>query len=321
MNAGSRNIAGAGEGSAVPTEKRKRAADGRSRVARLALVLLLPLAFGGMALAPQPAAANNASDTSSWHSGGACNKSFRLKRDKADCLDAGYDNSGAGSRSRARNACSSLGKLTAHNDYKWGTDYHVHLSGSGTLRLSSMFKKTNDITCCVNESEICVRQEIEPSNGKIRYYDTDNVSGSYRDYNVNVSTHEKRWLFCLNEPNAIYCKRDPQGDAKTAPARWCGSDGKCTVHDCWSTWRQQPAYDTCVRTDRMTMSLPSTSNSWIDAYETPVCHVTATCTKDDGTTNTSSYNNWAPFIRSIINCDGTLKNGRCTSGSIIYYNN
>ena len=62
---------------------------------------------------------------------------------------------------------------------------------------------------------------------------------------VNVGTHEKRYEFCQDNADNIYCEVDPEGDAFTEPPNCEENPNTCTVEDCQDAYEESDLYDTC----------------------------------------------------------------------------
>ena len=86
---------------------------------------------------------------------------------------------------------------------------------------------------------------------------------------VNVSTHVKRYLYCNDNPDSIYCVNDEDGDAFTVPTLVCGPSGnrrECRASDC--NWAFDHAENDIVD-DYCTLDSYS--------YEDGFCTLDATC--------------------------------------------
>lgn len=192
------------------------------------------------------------------------------------CLQSGYDNSPpvssgviAGSTWWVRNRCSDYGTVVANIDIKGATDSHVHLDGSGRVTGKRPFTDVRAIKCCLDRSDLCwksqviKREEGQDNAGHIRYAVATSGTASHGWY--DVSTHRKRWEFCQDHQDYIYCRLDPDGDAFTDPgpteeeqedaeiadglraaASSTACDGSpCTIRDCAYAFAESDAGDTC----------------------------------------------------------------------------
>ena len=221
---------------------------------------------------------------SSWHLNGACNNWARISKNDATCLSAGWDNSPpassgvvGGSTYWARNDCSDYGTVVAHLDFKNNVDNHARLSGSNRITGDRWVNKVRQISCCIDESALCWKDQVEPKTsgphtGWVRFVI---IEGSSLSHGVaDVRTHQNRYDFCQEYPDVIYCSLDPEGDAHTDPntaapepqtvasldpntasledlrARPCGGEGqpgcdcgnrRCDRGDCQWSWEQSQA--------------------------------------------------------------------------------
>ena len=182
-----------------------------------------------------------------WRLGGACSSSYRQHHRSAGCLHAWWDNSPppstgvvGGSTYGARSYCGDYGTVIAHIDLRGGLDENFLLNRGGRIRGRSGTNKVRNISCCMNESDLCHKQQVEARNGIIKVYTGSGTTT--RD--VDVSTHLKRYEFCEDNANTIYCEVNPEGDAFTAPT--CEDDPRaCTVDDCEDAYEESDLYDTC----------------------------------------------------------------------------
>ena len=181
-----------------------------------------------------------------WRLGGACSSSYRQHHRSAGCLHAWWDNSPppstgvvGGSTYGARSYCGDYGTVIAHIDLRGGLDENFLLNRGGRIRGRSGTNKVRNISCCMNESDLCHKQQVEARNGIIKVYTGSGTTT--RD--VDVSTHAKRYEFCQDNEDTIYCEVDPEGDAFTTPdPPTCEDDpSACTVDDCRDNWGQSEA--------------------------------------------------------------------------------
>ena len=95
----------------------------------------------------------------------------------------------------------------------------------------------------MNKSDLCYKQQVVPINGGIIQAYTDS---GIRTRSVDVSTHTKRYEFCRDNEDNIYCEVNPEGDAFTLPN--CEDDpSACTVDDCEDEYAKSEVYDYCSR--------------------------------------------------------------------------
>ena len=185
----------------------------------------------------------------SWEDGGACSNSYRQRHRTAGCLHAWWDNTppissgvALGSKYGAQNKCSQYGEIVAHIDLINTPDEHFVLDNSSRTRGWDGVTNVRQISCCMNESDLCHRQQVEAKNGIIRVY----TGSGTRTRDVDVSTHAKRWEFCRDNEDTIYCEVDPEGDAFTAPN--CEDHpSACTEDDCEDAYENSEIYEYCSR--------------------------------------------------------------------------
>ena len=218
------------------------------------------------------------------------------------CLHGWWDNTPPastgvpiGSTFGAQNYCSSYGTVVAKVNINNESDKEWTLTSSSKRRGRSTWNNVSGIYCCLPESDLCYKQEVEASdNGNIKYYDPTNHSITMK----SVSTHEERYKFCQDYPDAIYCDVDPEGDAHTSLN--CGNHA-CKLRDCNWHWNRSSASDTC---DLRDMTFDGSN------YYSPKCTVTARCTKINGSlARKRSMTEEMWDIDDIENCDGVLKLG------------
>ena len=140
--------------------------------------------------------------------------------------------------------------------------------------------KIRDIACCINKSKLCFERQVEGE--WIRHVTVS--GGSWSDAWVDVRTHEKRYAFCQDNPDDIYCEVDPEGDALVAPHPPNCGDRYCTAGDCEWRWDRSPASDSCYYSKgdtRRTLSISAYDGS------SQTCTIETRCnyvgTSDDGT--------------------------------------
>jgi hypothetical protein len=167
------------------------------------------------------------SGDSGMHGGGTCNNWARISKNDATCLSAGWDNSPpassgvvGGSTFWARNECSDYGEVRVHVDIAGNTDLHWHLDHSSKVSGEKWVNDVNHISCCVDKSDLCFKEEVEPitsgeHEGNIRLISVD--GSSYWDGYGDVSTQSARYLLCEHWANIPYCRLDPEGDAFIHP--------------------------------------------------------------------------------------------------------
>ena len=186
--------------------------------------------------------------------------------------------------------------MKANIDLKDISDEHFHLNDTSKKRGRIHTVDVRDIACCMDKSDFCYKQQVEKKNGNIKVW---TGTGTTMD-TVNVSTHVKRYLYCNDNPDSIYCVNDEDGDAFTVPTLVCGpSDNRreCRASDC--NWAFDHAENDIVG-DYCTLDSYS--------YEDGFCTLDATCSRPaDGYGELST--NIEIFLRHIKKkigvCSGT----------------
>lgn len=217
------------------------------------VIALSTLLFVGI-FAVKPAAASD------------CQSQYRMSHSNSDCLHAWWDNSPSascwGTKGGAQSYCSNYGTVTVKIDLVAGTDRTINRNNSEKYRYENCLTDTRSISCCIDKSDLCVKNQVEADvNDKIKYF----VSGNSTLQTANVGTRIERYNFCKDNPDTIYCDIDPEGDALWEPN--CG-DHDCTVSDCNWHWNQSDAHESslCVKTnmayDGSTFSQPKCAVSW-----------------------------------------------------------
>ena len=69
-------------------------------------------------------------------------------------------------------------------------DQKVYLDSSSKWRNGGWWLDVRNITCCIDQSDLCYRNQVEAWRGLIRVYENGGFSVA------DVSTHEKRYEFC-----------------------------------------------------------------------------------------------------------------------------
>ena len=256
-------------------------------------------------LAPSSAFAHGGTDTQQAHVGGGCNSQYKVSHGDSDCLAAWWGNTppvstghagGSTYGAKTENDCDDYGEVRAHVDMLNTGDTHFHLTDSSKYRGYLNSNDISGISCCINESDLCYKQQVKKKNGKIKVW---TGTGTTMD-TVNVSTHVKRYLYCNDNPDSIYCVNDDDGDAFTVPTLVCGpSDNRreCRASDC--NWAFNHAENDIVG-DYCTLDSYS--------YEDGFCTLDATCSRPaDGYGELST--NIEIFLRHIKKkigvCSGT----------------
>ena len=117
------------------------------------------------------------SGSGEWHAQHACAPSYRISHGNLECVSAWWDNTppastgvAGGSTYGAENKCSDFGDIVANIDLKNVGDRHFHLNSSSKERGRSSYHNVRDITCCVDKSDFCYKQQVEKDNGKIKVW-------------------------------------------------------------------------------------------------------------------------------------------------------
>ena len=165
-----------------------------------------------------------------------CSGNTRISPSAATCLtatwDRSYNASAAGYNYSITNECSDYGNIMVHKDFKDQLDWMVCEDGESS---ATSVAKIRGIACCFEgEQDLCWERQVKAdSEGRIKrvqWSDANNIGFTL----VTVATHQQRYDFCRENPNDVYCKVDPSGDANTAPpppSTEC--DGEpCTVQHC-----------------------------------------------------------------------------------------
>ena len=181
--------------------------------------------------------------------GSECGSSYRMSHGDSDCMHAWWDNSPSsncwGTKGGAQSFCSNYGTVVVKVDLVSHGDLTVHRNNSEKWRYTNCFTDTNAISCCIDKSDLCVKNQVEAdANDKIKYF----VSGNSSLQTASVGTRIERYEFCRDNPDTVYCDVNPEGDALWAPN--CG-DHDCTVADCNWHWNQSDAHESplCAKQD------------------------------------------------------------------------
>ena len=262
--------------------------------------------------------ANSWKDVSS-----ACGHGHRISHGSADwdanCLSAGWDNTppfssgvAGGSTHWVQSNCSQWGTVVANVDVANFSDLRWTLTNGN--RESQKYASVNvrDITCCINKSDICFKRQIE---GEWIKHVTVTGSGWSQNW-VDVRTQMRRYKFCQDNPDDIYCEVDPEGDAHVTPPPLNCGDHYCTVSDCESQYAQSSAVETCS-------GLPQAWNMTISSEEgeSQTCTVTERCMSHVVMYEDRNGGYWVyedttlsadvSDMDDLHNCSGVLQIGAC----------
>ena len=226
----------------------------------------------------------------------ACNNSYRVSHGDSDCLHAWWDNSPSsscwGTKGGAQSFCSKYGDIQVKVDIVLRADFNVRLRSSSKWRYQNCEVDTRQISCCLDQSDLCHKNQVEAENGWIAHYVSSNNTFSSR----NVSSHKLRYQYCEEHPGSVYCENDPEGDAFTEPLLCSGN--KCVIGDCWSGWNQSDAKDSC---EGASMAFDDS------AIFTPLCTVTADCRDDDNAWVEAAGTTKPWSMKHLQNCSGEIK--------------
>lgn len=187
-----------------------------------------------------------------WWVESACGHGHRVSAGSADwdanCLSAGWDNSPPFSSRRAggsthwvKSKCSHYGVVYVSVDVQGHLDLKIKLTNSATWSDGHEFNNVRDIACCISLGDnLCFKRQIE---GEWIKHVTVTGGGWSQNW-VDVRTQGKRYKFCRDNPDDIYCEVDPEGDALDAPSYNCG-DHYCTASDCEWNWDRSAASENC----------------------------------------------------------------------------
>ena len=265
---------------------------------------------------------------------------------ETSCLDYSYTNSPvagvgfSGATYEMENLCPDYGDLRVNIDLISASDYHQHLNDGEEVTGGSA-AKIRAITCCIEDSDLCLRQQVEKnSDGNISRW-----SGGLTFTNVDVSTHEARYTYCQEHPDDVYCEVDPEGDANTAPT--CTAEGEdeiegipecpcgdgdtkdrlCTADDCQTEFADSSSLSSGTTIGGVTAYCAFSTDDWAD-FEASVDFSGLNCTIDtrcptgsatwideDGNRvddpihrySETSITDTIKRIDTYVNCSGTLK--------------
>ena len=144
-----------------------------------------------------------------------------------------------GSTYGARNKCPDYGAMKANIEMEEWSE-HFHMSNGDKKRGRYGAGDVRDISCCLNKSDLCWKWSVEAQDGKIKVW-----KGTGTDYRwVNVRTHAKRYDFCAENPDNVYCVNDPEGDA-FQPLTCEQSSTMCTAQDCEDAYTESDLHASC----------------------------------------------------------------------------
>ena len=170
----------------------------------IAAMAALAVSMATMLATIGPANANEAV----WEPG--CNNSYRVSHRDSSCLHAWWDNTpsissgvAGGSKVGVKSHCSQYGEIIAHVDIRDYYDYHFVLDNSNRARQNHLSEDVREVSCCMNESDLCYTQQVERRGGPTIWVYTGSGT-SMRE--VDVSSHQKRYEFCQDNADGIYCR-------------------------------------------------------------------------------------------------------------------
>ena len=219
----------------------------------------------------------------SFQAHASCEKVWRISDTDATCFTSSFSNRYTSGYYEISGSCTNYGEMKIKIDITAATDEVMTISATNTAQTGNTFGRIRNIKCCLDTSDLCYKDQVEKdSNNRIT---SITISGStVTATNVDVGTHEKRYDFCADNADDIYCENDPEGDAFTDP--YSGDCGglRCRREHCKSYFPDSPAATgTSACTDFRLYSI-----LWSDNDETPLvdneCPTSlATCTDSGGT--------------------------------------
>ena len=181
---------------------------------------------------------------------------YRVPHGDSDCLHGWWNNNpppsagffigtGQGSYTYGvQSFCSQYGTVTAKVDQIDDRDF-VHELNHGDKVRSQDWGDIRDISCCLDTSDLCFKKQVE-KNSSNRITSVTISGSTITGTSVDVGSHTARYEFCADNPNDIYCRNDPEGDAFDDP--YTGEcDGRaCSIQDCLDNYNDNPAADICT---------------------------------------------------------------------------
>ena len=271
--------------------------------------------------------AGQASAYEFWAVDSACGHGHRISAGSADwdanCLSAGWDNTppfssgvAGGSTHWVRSNCSQYGVVYVSVDAIDYLDSKIKLTDSAKFEDKHWTNNVRDIACCINHGDnLCFKRQIE--GDWIKHVTVS--GGSWSDTWVDVRTQKKRYNFCQDNPDDIYCKVDPQGDAHVTPPPLNCGDHYCTAGDCEWRWERSSASETCM--GRLWPGWNMTISA--EEGESQTCTVTTECNTgaikwyDENQSGGEWIYDDATFSAEVLdmddlhNCSGVLQVGAC----------
>lgn len=276
----------------------------------LKLLTMAAAAFLAYVSAVGQAAANDA-----WIVDSACGQGHRISHTDAKCLNGGWNNNpgfwsgnAGGADYWLQSYCYGYGLVYASVDVTDTHDRKFKLS-TGSVESEGLYSPADvrDIACCINHGDqLCHKDQVEKnSSGQIRHVTV--TGSSYSTTWVDVSTQRKRYEFCTEYPDYIYCDVNPEGDAKRNPYN-CG-DHYCTVGDCNWHWEQSSAHDSC--SPIYTMSISAEDGTSQRCSLTVLCAPAAADASGTMTYKANEFRSQVWNLDDLHNCNGTLQIGAC----------
>lgn len=139
----------------------------------------------------------------------------------------------------AESACSAYGTIKAaifRNQYS--AEGHFVLDDATRQSLNDSSVTLAAIACCWSDSALCFKDQVEPDADGMITRRSREVSTSW-EQKQDVSTAWKRYNYCSESPDEIYCTVDPSGDAKTQPD--LGVPEGSSLKDCKDNYALSPA--------------------------------------------------------------------------------
>ena len=236
----------------------------------------------------------------------ACPPSKRLKHSRSSCIHAWWDNSPSstcwGTKGGARSFCSQYGWVEANVDIINDTDKFLGFGNASKLRYKDCNSDTRQISCCMDTSDLCLKQQAKAEDGIIKQWTGSGTS--FRD--IDVSTQANRYEFCSENRNNIYCKRTPGTNRPPD----CVNDGECTVEDCWEEWNASAASAVCTAPPSFSLHPGIIGNSPYDSVTVAKHCKTGlpgiSCTALNGATDSFSRPNFYVWeLADVVVCGDT----------------
>ena len=104
-----------------------------------------------------------------------------------------------GTRGGVQSDCSQYGTVVAKVDIVTFNDLTINMTTSAQYTYENCAVDTRDISCCIDQSDLCKKSQVEATNGWITHY----VSSNNTFASQNVSTHELRYEYCEDNSGSV----------------------------------------------------------------------------------------------------------------------